>query len=112
MTQQIRPDIFESLFVTPVTIYPQGKPDSMGDMIAGTAITYHGYVYENSVVAINSMGKEELSSMQIYLQGTDAAAVALTSLVTCLDVTKQRIISRKIYRGVQGVPVIGMLYLP
>jgi hypothetical protein len=112
LAQQIRSDILESLFVTPVTIYPQGNPDSMGDTVEGAAVNYLGYVYENAVVVINAMGKEELSNMQIYLKGDEAKAVALTSLVTCLDATKQRIIARKVYRGRQAAEVIGILYLP
>jgi hypothetical protein len=112
LDQQIRPEILESLFVTPVTIYPQGQTDSMGDTTEGTPITYLGYVYENAIAIINALGKEELSNMQIYLKGTEAGAIALTSLVTCLDVTKQRIIARKIYRGRRGSQVIGILYLP
>ncbi len=112
LAQQIRSEILESLFVTPVTIYPQGNPNSMGDTVEGTAVTYYGYVYENAVVVINAMGKEEVSNMQIYLKGDEAEAVSPTSLVTCLDATKQRIIARKVYRGRQAAQVIGMLYLP
>lgn len=110
--QQIRPDVIEALFVTPVVVYPQGSATSMGDTTDGTPATYHGYVYESAVVVINFMGQEELSNMQIYLTGDDAKAIALTSLVTCLDATKQRIIARKIYRGRQAATIIGILYLP
>lgn len=78
----------------------------------GTPSFYMGYVYENAVVVINALGQEELSNTQIYLKGDAVQAIALTSLISCLDVTKQRIIARKIYRGRQGAPVIGMLYLP
>lgn len=112
MDQQIRSDILETLFVTPVTVYTQGNTDSMGDTTEGASVTYYGYVYYKSVVVINSMGKEETSNMQIYLKGDEAEAIALTSLVTCLDATKQRIIARNVYRGRRGAQVIGIVYLP
>ena len=110
--QQIRLDVTEALFVTPVIVYPQGNANSMGDTTDSTPVTYHGYVYESAVIVINSMGQEELSNMQIYLTGNDAAAIALTALVTCLSAVKQRVVARKIYRGRQAATVIGILYLP
>ncbi len=84
----------------------------MGDTTDSAPVSYFGYVYYKSVVVINPMGKEEVSNMQIYLKGDEAEAIALTSLVSCLDVVKQRIIARNVYRGRQGAQVIGMLYLP
>lgn len=84
----------------------------MGDTVAGTPVTYYGYVYEHPEIIINSLGQEELSGMQIYLKGDDASAIALSSKITCLSVTNSRIIAKKVYRGRAAAAVIGMVYLP
>lgn len=110
--QMIRPAIKEALMVTPVTVYPQSATDSMGDTTPLPAVLYHGYVYVGQEVVLNMEGKEELSSMQIYLQGSDADLIDVHSLVSCLENVQQRIIAKKVYRGRQGAKVIGVLYLP
>lgn len=112
MAQHIRPDICDSLMCTPLTVYPQGASDSLGDTTEAASVTYNGYVYENIEKVLNNLGQEELSNMQIYLRGDDADAIATTSLVSCLDVVKSRILARKIYRGREAAKVIGILYLP
>lgn len=110
--QRIRPDVVKALMVMPVIVYPQGGANSMGDTEDGTPTTLHGYVYENAEKVINMAGEEELSNMQIYLQGDEAKSVALSSLISCLDAIKSRIISREVYYGRQGAAIIGVLYLP
>lgn len=98
--------------VTPVTEYPQGPSDSLGDTVSQAPKTYNGYVYEGFEKVLNFNGAEELSNMKIYLRGDDAAAIANTSLISCASAVKQRIIAKKIYRGRDADVIIGVIYLP
>lgn len=110
--QQIRTDIYESLMVTPVTEFPKGEVDSLGDAVEKPSKTYRGYAYEGFEKVLNFSGEEELSNMQIYLRGQDASEIANTSLISCASAVKQRIIAKKLYRGRDGVVVLGVVYLP
>lgn len=112
MAQRMHPGVFNALMGTSVLVYPQSNTDSMGDTTDTPADLYFGYIYENTETVLNNLGQEELSHMQIYLRGEDASAINPTSLVTCRDRLRSRIVARKIYDGRAGAKVIGILYLP
>lgn len=112
MGQKIDGKIASTMMTTPVIIYPQGQIDSLGESVESPPVTYYGYVYEGIERIVNDVGEEVLSNMQIYLRGDEAAQIDIHSEVSCLDVVKSRIISRKVFRGRGGAKVIGVLYLP
>ena len=112
MAQRIRPSIYEAMMGTSVLVHPQSASDSMGDTTDGSSELYYGYVYVNTEMVLNNLGKEELSRMQIFLRGEDIDKIACTSLVTCRGVIKSRIVSLKTYSGRANSKVIGILYLP
>lgn len=110
--QGIRADVAKNMMTIPVIEETQAASDSLGDTTAGQTKNHLGYVYMGKEIVLNYEGKEELSSTQIYLDGAEAEMIQTTSLISCLDLVKQRIISKKIYRGRNGALIIGVLYLP
>lgn len=110
--QQIRADIYKSLFVFPIKEHTKQAADSLGETLPGPVLEYKGYYYEGFERVLNTLGQEELSHMQIYLRGEDAVQIQLSSTISCGSVQEQRIVSKKVYYGRDGSPVIGVLYLP
>lgn len=110
--QQIRKDVYAALFVFPVTEHIQDVGDSLGDSIEAGTLEYKGYYYEGFEKVLNDNGEEELSHMQVYLRGEDAIKIHNNSKISCGRVEKQRIVTRQVYYGRDGAPVIGVLYLP
>lgn len=110
--QTIRADIYEALFNSTVTVYPQSPVDSLGDSTDQTPYTYNGYLYESAEKIVNYTGEEDVSNIQIYLRGSEASLIDIHSLISCGSAVKQRILTRKLYRGRNASLVIGVLYLP
>lgn len=110
--QQIRKDIYDGLFVTPFTEHVQGKPDSLGDTDPGENIEYRCFLVESFEKVLNELGAETLSGMQLYVRGEDAIKIHNDSKFTCGAAVKQSLIAKKTFRGREGAPVIGVLYLP
>ena len=110
--QRIRKDIYETLFVSDVTVITPNVTDSLGDSAAQAPVIYKGYLCEHNEKVLNERGQEVLSGMQIYLTGDDAQAIDIHSKISCDHVQDSPIIARKVYRGRKGARVIGVVYLP
>lgn len=108
----IRKDVLEKLFVTPVIEHVQGKTNSLGDRAPDSDKQYTGYVVVGFVKILNQRGEEAISGTQIYLNGPDAESIRNDSRITCLDQKEQLILSKKVWRGRDGLAIIGTLYLP
>jgi hypothetical protein len=104
--------IKSAMFTIPVTVYPVGNKDSVGDREVGTPYEILGYVYDEDVVLTNYLGEKELSTRQVYLPEDDITDIPGTYLISCLDNHKSHIIKRQEFRGRHGKTLIGVLYLP
>lgn len=112
MPQQIRTDIYQSLFTTPVTLHVQGKKDSLGDTEDETIQEFLCYPYEHRTMVTNDKGDEVVSNCQLYMKGTDVVQIDIHSEVDVLTYKRSPIISIENYKGREGADVIGVLYLP
>lgn len=110
--QQIRTDIYQKLFTTPVTIHVQGKKDSLGDTTETSTQEFLCYPYEHRELVKNANGDEVVSNCQLYMRGTDIVQIDIHSLVSVLRYVQVPIISTENYKGREGADVIGVLYLP
>lgn len=100
------------LFITPLTVFPVAKPDSMGDVATKAPINMFGYVVESEQNIIGPDGVKVISTRQIYLADAQIDAVEDTYKVSCLTSVKARILKRTVFRGPGGKVLIGVLYIP
>lgn len=105
-------DVIRRMCTTPFTMTPVGNANSAGDVVKGSATTFHGYVLETNQVVINELGKEEVSGIQIYIPGAILSSITKTSLISVRAYTKKRIIKMSQFDGPGSVPDLGVLYLP
>lgn len=112
MPQQIRTDIYQALFTTPVTIHVQGKKDSLGDTSEESIQTFLCYPYEHRTQVINAQGDEVVSNCQLYLRGEDIVQIDIHSLVSVLQYSEVPIVTIENFKGRAGANVIGVVYLP
>jgi hypothetical protein len=89
-----------------------GGSNSLGDATSTTEIPFKCYKKEELKVVINSLGKEETSSVQLYLLGEQAQQITAADTITYDNVSKRRIIRREVFFGPLGKAVLGVLYLP
>lgn len=109
---KINPKIKSMMFTTPVTVFSVGRKDSAGDRLEQESFTTYGYIYDEMKMVTNQLGEQELSTRQIYLPEDSIVRIEGTSLITCLDSEKARIIQREEYRGRDSQTLIGVIYLP
>lgn len=102
----------KNMMTEPIKVYAKGNTDSMGDREELSPKTFYGYVVETIQTVINREGKEELSNIQIYLDGSDGLKIDPNAEVSCLTHIKQRIIKRSTYYKKRGEPDVTVLYLP
>lgn len=98
----------KSLFVIPVTVYPQGNVDSSGDRVAGVPFTLLGYIVEELIVLDNV----DRSTRQIYLAEQEIDLVANTSSISCLSSNKVKILKKQVFYGRDGKILFGVIYIP
>lgn len=110
--QMIRPDVFEKLFVTPLTVHVEGKKTSLGDAGEVAQMEFLCYPYEKRTMVTNSKGDEVVSNCCLYMRGDDLAQISMHAKISVLDYQKSPVVSAEMYRGRSGSRVIGVLYLP
>lgn len=107
----MRASIKRRMCVTPVTIYKQSAPNSMAETQDLDVLDFNGYVYNATKVVINKQGREEVSDMQIYMDGEDIVQIEANDLVSCMNKTRTEPLKVEYYFLPEGVPGVGVIYL-
>lgn len=112
MIPSINPQVIAKCMSTPFSVLIQKNADSMGDRPPDVTNNYLCFFKESNEMVINNLGVEELSGAQLYVTGTVITGIPNTSLITCKDRIKKRIIRKDSWDLPGGATGLAVIYLP